>query len=146
MKIAQRMAAMPAYVFATANQRMAALRERGIDVISLGAGDPDLPTPPHIVEALRQAAGDLFHQRYPEYYGMAALREAIAVWYARRFDVLLDPDREVLPLIGSKEGIAHAAFAFMDPGDYVIASDPGYPTYSAGALLVGGQVYSLPIH
>ncbi len=144
MRIADRVANLPPYLFAELDKKIAAKRADGVDVISLGVGDPDQPTPPHIVEALREAATDPATHQYPSYYGMPELRRAIAEWYGVRFGVELDPDREVQPLIGSKEGIAHLPWAFVDPGDEVLVPDPGYPVYEIGTRLAGGTVVPLP--
>jgi LL-diaminopimelate aminotransferase len=124
---------------------VAAKRAEGVDVISLGVGDPDLPTPRHVVEALQEAAEDPTTHQYPSYYGLPAFRVAIADWYERRFDVHLDPETEVLPLLGSKEGIAHLCFAFIDPGDIALVPDPGYPVYALGTTLAGGTPLSMPL-
>jgi len=142
---AQRIAKLPPYLFAEIDKKIEAKRAAGVDVISLGIGDPDLPTPPHVVRRLKEAAEDPKNHRYPSYYGMRAFREAIAAWYRRRFGVELDPDTEVLPLIGSKEGIAHIYVAFVDPGDVALVPDPGYPVYQTGALLAGGITHAIPL-
>jgi LL-diaminopimelate aminotransferase len=142
---ARRIAELPPYLFAEVDRRIAEKRAQGHDVISLGIGDPDLPTPEFIVRALQRAAEDPPNHRYPDYYGLRELREAIAAWYQQRFGVTLDPDTEVLPLIGSKEGIAHLPTAWVDPGDLVLVPDPGYPVYSIGTLLANGEVYWLPL-
>ena len=144
MRIADRVAGLPPYLFAELDKKIAAKRAEGVDVISLGVGDPDHPTPPHIVEALKQAADDPSTHQYPSYYGSPQLRQAIADWYRGRFGVELDPETEVQPLIGSKEGIAHLAWAFVDPGDEVLVPDPGYPVYEIGTRLAGGEPISLP--
>jgi len=136
---------LPPYLFAEVDRRIAEKRAAGFDVISLGIGDPDLPSPPHVVEAAQEAVADPRRHRYPDYYGLPEFRAAIARWYQRRFEVTLDPDREVVPLIGSKEGIAHIATAFVDPGDIVLVPDPGYPVYSIGTLLANGETYLLPL-
>ncbi|HEX9235214.1 MAG TPA: LL-diaminopimelate aminotransferase, partial [Actinomycetota bacterium] len=117
----------------------------GADVISLGIGDPDLPTPRHVVEALQEAAEDPSTHQYPSYYGLPALRVAIADWYRSRFGVELDPDAEVLPLIGSKEGLAHMSFAVIGPGDEALVPDPGYPVYATSTRLAGGTAVPLPL-
>lgn len=142
---ARRIENLPPYLFAEVDRRIAEKRAAGFDVISLGIGDPDLPSPPHVVEAAREAIADPRRHRYPDYYGLPELRQAIARWYQRRFGVTLDPDREVVPLIGSKEGIAHIAVAFVDPGDLVLVPDPGYPVYSIGTLLANGEPYLMPL-
>ena len=144
MRIADRVAGLPPYLFAELDKKVEAKREAGADVISLGIGDPDHPTPPHIVEALQKSAEDPSTHRYPSYYGSPGLRKAIADWYRERFGVELDPVTEVQPLIGSKEGIAHLAWAFVDPGDEVLVADPGYPVYEISTRLAGGDPVSLP--
>ncbi|TMK86195.1 MAG: aminotransferase class I/II-fold pyridoxal phosphate-dependent enzyme [Actinobacteria bacterium] len=138
MRVARRVACLPPYLFAELDRKVAAKRQEGVDVISLGVGDPDLPTPRHVVEALQEAAEDAATHQYPSYYGLPALRLAVAEWYERRFGVELDPDTEVLPLIGSKEGLAHLSFAMIDPGDAALVPDPGYAVYSIGTALAGG--------
>jgi LL-diaminopimelate aminotransferase len=122
-----------------------AKKAAGVDVISLGIGDPDLPTPPRIVSALQEAAADPANHRYPSYFGLAELRSAIADWYRGRFGVTLDPATEILPTLGSKDGISHAPFAFVDPGDVVLAPDPGYTPYATGAIMADGEPYLLPL-
>jgi len=145
MKIADRINNLPPYVFATVEARIAAKKAQGIDVISLGIGSPDLPAPKFIIDAMYQEALKPNAHGYAGYYGTPALRKAICNYYGRRFGVELDPDSEVRPLIGSKEGLANMALAFVDPGDIVLASDPGYPTYRMGALMAGGEFYSVPL-
>jgi LL-diaminopimelate aminotransferase len=145
MRIAKRVENLPPYLFAELDKRVSAKRAQGADVISLGVGDPDLPTPAHVVEAMREAVLDASTHQYPSYYGMPELRRAIADYYERRFGVTLDPDTEVLPLIGSKEGIAHIAVAFVDPGDRALVADPGYPVYGIGTILAGGEPVPLPL-
>ncbi len=145
MRVAKRIETLPPYLFAELDKKLAAKRADGVDVISLGVGDPDLPTPAHIVEAMREAVRDPATHRYPSYYGTREFRAAVADWYRRRFRVELDPDAEVITLIGSKEGLAHLAFAFVDPGDEVLVSDPGYPVYATGTRLAGGTPVSLPL-
>jgi LL-diaminopimelate aminotransferase len=144
VRIADRIAELPPYMFAELDRKVGEKRAAGVDVISLGIGDPDMPTPRHIVEALQEAAEDPSTHQYPSYYGLRALRKAIADWYGQRFGVELDPDTEVQPLIGSKEGIAHLAWAFVDPGDEVLVPDPGYPVYEIGTRLAGGTPVPLP--
>ncbi len=145
MKPARRVQDLPPYLFAELDRRVAAKRAEGVDVISLGIGDPDLPTPRHVVEALQEAAEDPATHQYPSYYGLPAFRVAIAEWYQSRFGVRLDPGTEVLPLLGSKEGLAHLCFAFVDPGDIALVPDPGYPVYAIGTTLAGGTPVSLPL-
>ncbi|TMI78505.1 MAG: aminotransferase class I/II-fold pyridoxal phosphate-dependent enzyme, partial [Bacillati bacterium ANGP1] len=125
MEIARRMRSIPPYLFADLDRKRAALRAKGVDVINIAIGDPDLPTPPHIIAALTEAARNPATHVYPPYEGTAEFRQAVAGWYAKRFGVSLDPDREVLALIGSKEGLAHIPWVFVNPGDVVLVSDPG---------------------
>jgi LL-diaminopimelate aminotransferase len=146
MRLAQRVRDIPPYLFAELDRRVAAKRAEGADVISLGVGDPDLPTPPHIVEAMQKAAEDPSTHQYPSYYGLPAFREAVADHYERRFGVRLDPDTEVQPLIGSKEGLAHIALAFVDPGDETLVPDPGYPVYDIATRLAGGVTRYMPLY
>jgi LL-diaminopimelate aminotransferase len=145
MRTARRIDRLPAYLFAEIDRRVAAARASGADVISFGVGDPDLPTPPHVVEELVRAAREPATHRYPSYTGLPALRAAVADWYGRRFGVRLDPEIHVQPLVGSKEGIFHLPVAFVDPGDVVLVPDPGYPVYETGAILAGGRAVSLPL-
>jgi LL-diaminopimelate aminotransferase len=145
VRFADRVATLPPYLFAELDRRVAAKRATGADVISLGVGDPDLPTPEHVVRALQEAAGDPSTHRYPSYYGLPELREAIAGWYRTRFGVELDPATEVLPLIGSKEGIAHLFFSVIGPGDEALIPDPGYPVYATSTMLAGGRPVGFPL-
>jgi len=145
MKTARRIDNLPPYLFAELDKKVKQAKAKGIDVISFGVGDPDRPTPAHIVEAGAAALRDPATHQYPSYYGMPEFRQAVAGFYSRRFGVTLDPETQVLPLIGSKEGIAHLATAFVDPGDGVLVSDPGYPVYELGAILAGGQALPLPL-
>jgi LL-diaminopimelate aminotransferase len=145
VRLADRVRNLPPYLFAELDRSVAAKRASGADVISLGVGDPDLPTPRHIVEAMQEAAEDPTSHQYPSYYGLPALRLAIAEFYERRFHVRLDPDTEVLPLIGSKEGLAHLPIAIVDPGQEALVPDPGYPVYGTATSLVGGRPVSMPL-
>ena len=145
MRLAKRIQALPPYLFAEIDRKVAAKKAEGVDVISLGIGDPDTPTPAHIVAALQDAATDASTHQYPSYYGMPEFRRAVADWYQRRFGVGLDPGTEVQPLIGSKEGIAHLATAFIDPGDVAFVPDPAYPVYEIGTLLAGGSCVFMPL-
>lgn len=145
MRFAARMEKLPPYLFAEIDRRVEKARRAGVDVISLGIGDPDLPTPAGIVEALRTGAGRPEHHRYPPYQGLRSFREAVAGFFRRRFGVELDPDREVLALIGSKEGLAHLAWAVVDPGSAAIVPDPGYPVYATAAELAGGEAIRVPL-
>ena len=145
MHIAERLGNLPPYVFATIGRQVRALQEKGVDVIRLDIGNPDLPPPPAVVETLYRSAQDAHNHGYGGFFGKPALRKAIADYYGRRFGVELDPEGEVLPLIGSKEGIFHLPMAFVDPGDVVLAPDPGYPTYRVSTQLVGGELYLMPL-
>jgi LL-diaminopimelate aminotransferase len=144
-EIARRIKALPPYVFAQLDRKIKEKRAAGIDVISLGIGDPDRPTPRHVIEAVKEAAEDPGTHRYPSYTGMPEFRQAVSEWYLKRFGVDVDPDAEVLPLIGSKEGLAHLSLSFVDPGDEALVPDPGYPVYGVGAMLAGGTPVSLSL-
>jgi LL-diaminopimelate aminotransferase len=143
VKVAARIQSIPPYLFAELDRKLEAKRAEGVDVISLGVGDPDRPTPGHVVEAMRTAVLDPSNHRYPSYYGSREFRTAVAEWYGKRFDVELDPESEVMALIGSKEGIGHLSLAFVDPGDEALVPDPGYPVYAVSTLLAGGSPVSL---
>jgi LL-diaminopimelate aminotransferase len=145
LNFAKRIETLPPYLFADISRRIAEKRAQGVDVISFGIGDPDLPTPDHILDSLTEAARVPANHRYPESEGLPELKEAIARWYHSRFGIDVDPKTEVLPLIGSKEGIAHIALCFIDPGDLALVPDPGYPVYGVGTLLAGGEPYYLPL-
>jgi LL-diaminopimelate aminotransferase len=141
----KRLEAIPPYMFAELERRIAAKKEEGIDVISLGIGDPDTPTYPHIVEAMQAAVSDPSTHRYPSNRGRAEFREAVARFYASRFGVEIDPEAEVIPAIGAKECIYNLCFAFLDPGDVALAADPGYPVYTGGPLLAGAEGVLMPL-
>jgi len=141
----RRLEAIPPYMFAELERRVSAKRAAGIDVISLGIGDPDEPTYPHIVEAMRVAVGDPANQNYPANRGREEFRAALAGYYARRFGVELDPNSEAMPAIGAKECIYNLCFAFCDPGDVVLVADPGYPVYTGGPTLAGAEPVLLPL-
>jgi len=145
MKLSRRIENLPPYLFVEITRKIAEKKARGEEVISFAIGDPDIPTPPHIIDSLCQAAHDPANHRYPETDGLPELRQVIAGWYERRFGVSLDADREVLPLIGSKEGIAHIALCFIDPGDIALVPDPAYPVYSISTMLCGGKPYYMPL-
>ncbi len=147
MKIekAKRIEQIPPYLFAEIDKKKAEMRRKGIDLIDLGIGDPDLPTPKLIIDRLRKAAEDPKNHRYPSYEGMIEFRTAVSQWYKKRFGVNLDPGKEVFTLIGSKEGIAHIPLAFVNPGDYVLIPTPGYPVYRVSALFAGGTPYFCPL-
>lgn len=140
-----RLNSLPPYLFKEIEKQKEEVRKRGIDIIDLGIGDPDRPTPPHIIEALNRAALDPANHRYPPYRGNAAFNEAVARWYKRRFNVDLDPEKEVVTLIGSKEGIAHIPLAFINPGDVTLVTNPGYPVYNIGVKFAGGQTYFMDL-
>jgi LL-diaminopimelate aminotransferase len=142
---ATRIKTLPPYLFAAIDKMKQEAIKRGVDIINLGIGDPDLPTPSPIIESLRRAAGDPKHHQYPSYEGMASFRAAVADWYQRRFRVTLNPASEVLTLIGSKEGIGHVPLAFVDPGDVVLVPSPGYPVYPVGTSFAGGVSHIMPL-
>ena len=145
MRLSQRMDQLAPYLFVEINKKIAEKRARGEEVISFGIGDPDIPTPANIIDKLCEAARDPANHRYPETEGLPVLRQAIAGWYKRRFGVTLDPNTEVLPLIGSKEGIGHIAFCFIDAGDVALVPDPAYPVYAISTKLSGGEPYYMPL-
>ncbi len=145
-ELAARIKELPPYLFADIDKKKVELRKQGKDLIDLGIGDPDLPTPPHIVAAMQAAAAEAKYHRYPSYEGMQAFREAAVKWYADRFGVRgLDANKECCALIGSKEGIAHFPVAFVNPGDLVLVPDPGYPVYATWTRFVGGEVHTMPL-
>ncbi len=141
----RRLQAIPPYMFAELARKLEAKREAGVDVISLGIGDPDRPTYPHIVEAMQAAVADPGTHQYPSNRGRAEFREALSGFYGRRFGVEIDPETEVIPAIGAKECIYNLCFAFLDPGDAALASDPGYPVYTGGPVLAGAEAALLPL-
>jgi LL-diaminopimelate aminotransferase len=145
VKFARRLDAVPPYLFAELERKIEERERAGIDVISLGIGDPDLPTPDPVVEALARAARDPATHQYPSNRGTDAFRETVAGFYRERFGVDLDPDREVIPVLGGKEGVAHVALATLDPGDTALAPDPGYPPYTSGPVFSGANVHYLPL-
>jgi len=144
-RFAKRILDLPPYLFAELDRAKAELQAEGKEVISLGVGDPDTPTPGPIIEALKREAQEPANHRYPSYEGLLSFREAVAGWYESRFGVALDPVCEVVSLIGSKEGIAHLPLAFVDPGDVGLYADPGYPVYSVAISFAGGTPVSLPL-
>ena len=145
MRFARRIENLPPYLFVEISRKIAEKRAKGERVISFAIGDPDIPTPPHVIDRLCEAARDPRNHRYPETDGLLELRRAIARWYEKRFGVSLDPGKEVLPLIGSKEGIGHIALCFIDPGDIALVPDPAYPVYSMGTIFCGGTPYYMPL-
>jgi LL-diaminopimelate aminotransferase len=145
MRFARRLEQVPPYLFAEIERRIEALRAEGVDVISLGIGDPDLPTPAAVVEALQDAAARPESHRYPSNRGLAAFRDAVAGFYDDRFGVAIDPAAEIVPVLGGKEGVAHVALACLDPGDVCLSPDPGYPPYTSGPVFAGADVHYLPL-
>jgi LL-diaminopimelate aminotransferase len=145
VQIADRIKSLPPYLFAEIDRKKNELKKKGIDIISLGVGDPDLPTPDNIIQALKTASEDVNNHHYPDYDGLLEFRQAVASWYSSRFGVQLDPEVEVVSLIGSKEGIAHIPLAFINPGDIVLAPDPAYPVYKVATLFAGGETYLMPL-
>ena len=145
MRMAKRIDELPPYLFVGISKKIAEKQAKGEDVVNLAVGDPDIPTPHHIIERLCQAARDPANHRYPESEGLPDFRRAIAEWYEKRFDVTLDPDQEVLPLIGAKEGIGHIALCFIDHGDIALVPDPAYPVFSIGTMFAGGSSYYMPL-
>ena len=140
-----RLKQLPPYLFKEIDRLKVEVQSKGVDVIDLGVGDPDLPTPAHILNRMNQATLDPKNHRYPSYSGMNEFLKVVASWYQRRFGVTLDPETEVVTLIGSKEGIAHFPLAFLNPGDLSLITSPGYPVYHIGTLFAGGQSYFLPL-
>ena len=142
---AERIRTLPPYLFAAIDEMKQQAVARGVDIINLGIGDPDLPTPDPILERMQQAVTDPQHHQYPSSSGMLSFRTAVAGWYQRRFNVTVDPKSEVVTLIGSKEGIGHVPMAFIDPGDVVLVPSPGYPVYPVSASFAGGIAHEMPL-
>lgn len=142
---AERIRTLPPYLFAAIDEMKQQAIARGVDIINLGIGDPDLPTPDPILERMQQAVTDPQHHQYPSSSGMLSFRTAVAGWYQRRFNVTPDPKSEVVTLIGSKEGIGHVPMAFIDPGDVVLVPSPGYPVYPVSASFAGGIAHEMPL-
>jgi LL-diaminopimelate aminotransferase len=145
VEYSERIRNLPPYLFAQIDKKKREKLSQGIDIIDLGVGDPDIPTPEPIVKAMQKAVEKPEHHRYPSYEGMLSFRSAVADFYKRRFGVSLDPHKEILALIGSKEGIAHFPLAFINPGDVVLCPDPAYPVYKIGTIFAGGVPYTLPL-
>lgn len=145
VELASRLEHLPPYLFASIDRIKQKAVERGTDLIDLSIGDPDIPTPLHIVDAMKRAVEKPENHRYPTYEGMLSFREAVARWYKKRFNATLDPQKEVLSLIGSKEGIGHIPLAFIDQGEMVLVPSPAYPVYSAGTLFAGGERSIVPL-
>ncbi|MDD5166844.1 MAG: aminotransferase class I/II-fold pyridoxal phosphate-dependent enzyme, partial [Candidatus Omnitrophica bacterium] len=144
-KLSKKLNSLPPYLFLEIDKAKRKARSEGRDIIDFGIGDPDQPTPKHIIEALHQAAQEPSNHRYALDQGMPSLRRAIEGWYKRRFGINFNPDTEILPLIGSKEGIAHFPLAFLNNGDYSLVPDPCYPPYKGGTILAGGRPYLMPL-
>lgn len=145
MEVSQRMKSIPPYVFAEIDKKRQAAVARGVDVINLGIGDPDEPTPPHIVEAMHKALDNPANHHYPPFGGMKEYKQAAAAWVDKRFGVKVDPDTEVTSLIGSKEGLHNTIMAFVDRGDVALVPDPAYPVYKTSTILAGGEPYFMPL-
>lgn len=144
MQLANRLSQLPPYLFLEISRKIAQKRSEGADVVSFGIGDPDIPTPNHVLEALKRTTGDAPNHRYPESDGLPAMRDAIGGWYKSRFDVSLE-DKEIVPLIGAKEGIGHMALCLIDPGDIALIPDPAYPVYDVGTMFAGGTAHLMPL-
>ena len=145
IELAERLKHLPPYLFAELDRLKKEQLDQGVDVIDLGVGDPDQPTPDHIIKSLQEAAANPNYHRYPSYVGLSTFREAAAAWLKNRHDVSVDPEKEVVSLIGSKEGIANLPYAFVNPGDVVLIPSPGYPPYTSGTLFCGGEPYFMPL-
>ena len=145
MSLAHRLDQLPPYLFLEISRKIQEKRRQGADVVSFGIGDPDIPTPQQVVDRLTTAAQDPTNHRYPESDGLPELRAAFSDWFQRRFGLDLDPAKEVLPLIGAKEGIGHMALCLIDPGDVALVPDPGYPVYSVGTMFAGGKSEFMPL-
>jgi len=145
MRFSDRLDKVPPYLFAEVDRKIAEKKAQGVDVISFGIGDPDIPTPGPIVDRLCAEAQKPENHQYPSYYGLAEYREAAARWLDRRFGVSMDPDCEILPVMGSKEGIAHLPLALLDPGSVALVPEPSYPVYAMGTLLAGAESHFLPL-
>ena len=146
MNISNRINKIPPYLFFEISKKIKKAQSEGRDIVDFGIGDPDIPTPDFIINSLIDEAKNPVNHRYPDSDGMPALRENIADWYLRRFKVNLDPNTEVISLIGAKEGVGHAAFAFLDPGDIALIPDPHYPVYSRGTWFAGAECHFMPLN
>jgi LL-diaminopimelate aminotransferase len=144
-ELSQRLKALPEYLFVEIDRAKREVQARGVDVVDLGIVDPDRPTPDEIICALERAATNPANHQYATNYGMIEFRQEIAAWFSKRFGVELDPTTEVLPILGSKEGIGHIPLAFVNPGDIVLVPDPGYPVYRSGTIIAGGEPYAMPL-
>lgn len=142
---AERLKKLPPYLFMEIDRMKEEVKARGVDIIDLGVGDPDIPTPPHIIARLNEAAADPRNHRYPSYSGLHDFKFSVARWYEKRFGVSLDPETEAVTLIGSKEGLAHLPLAFINPGDLALVPTPAYPVYHIGTIFAGGEPYYMPL-
>jgi LL-diaminopimelate aminotransferase len=145
VRFARRLDQVPPYLFAELERKIEAMRAEGTDVISLGIGDPDLPTPEAVVEEMRRQVGRAETHQYPSNRGLAAFREAVAAFYDARFDAEVDPESEVIPVLGGKEGVAHIALACLEAGDVCLSPDPGYPPYTSGPVFADAEIHYLPL-
>jgi len=145
IKYSKKVSSLPPYLFIELDRKKKELQQKGVDIISLGVGDPDLPTPKHIVEEMKKAVEDPRNHQYPFGKGIKEFCSAVANWYKKRFNVKLDPDSETHSLIGSKEGIAHLPLAFVDEEDYVLVPEPGYPVYQSSVIFAGGKIFYIPL-
>lgn len=146
MQFAKRLEKIPPYLFAEIDRKRNELIAKGIDIINMGVGDPDKPTPAHIRQAMHEAIEDPATHNYPPYQGTPEFREAAVQWMEKRFGVKgLDPDQEIVSSIGSKEAIHNTFLAFVEPGDYTLIPDPGYPVYRSSTLFAGGEPYTMPL-
>ena len=143
--VADRIKKLPPYLFAEIDRLKEETAKKGVDIIDLGVGDPDIPTPKQIIDAAKKAVEDAKNHQYPSYTGMIEFRRAAADWYKKRFNINLNPEDEIVSLIGSKEGIAHLPLAFINPGDYALVPDPGYPVYPVSIMFAGGVSYKMPL-
>ncbi len=146
METSKRIKNLPPYLFVSISKAIEEKREQGIDVISFGIGDPDIPTPPELIDILTVASRDAVNHRYPESEGLLRFRQAVADFYGRRFSVSLDPKTEIINLIGAKEGIAHMALCIADPGDIILTTDPSYPVYDLGTMFAGGVTHKVKLY
>ena len=146
VKFSDRLGKLAPYPFVEISRIIAEKRAAGADVVTFGIGDPDIPTPQPIIDRLLTASQHAPNHRYPETDGLPEMRRAFAQWYDTRFNVKLDPDTEVLPLIGAKEGIGHAAVCFLDPGDIALIPDPAYPVYGVGTMFAGAESHVMPLY
>src|SRR6056297_2507563 len=145
MDNSKRIKNLPPYLFAEIDKMIAKAKDEGVDVISFGVGDPDQPTPDNVVNKMKEAVDKSSTHNYPSYEGLYEFRQSVADWYQRRYNVKFNADKEIVSLIGSKEGIAHFPFCYINPGDIALCPDPGYPVYRTSVLLAGGEPYTMPL-